>query len=410
MTYPHTHVFARLTNFTSASRKIGLVTLALALIAPQVVASAQTANPSACVTTYSDSTDYFPDKTTIEYSAGLEIEYFKHYKVVRVKQPWAGAQTAAEYVLVQCGTPAPTDPALKDATVIEIPIKTMIAMSTTYLPHLVKLGKLENLIGVDTLQFASDPDVVARGKAGKLIEIGAGAQVNLELVATAKPDLIMTYGIGSPEYDTHPKLIEAGFKVALNADYMETSPLGRAEWIKFTALFFNAERQANESFETVANAYTALTALTVTVTERPALLIGTPYQDVWYIPGGKSFAAQFIYDAGATYEWADDPSTGSLPLSIETVFAKAKDADLWLSPGYFTDRAAMLAADERFSNFAAFKNDAVWNNDLRTNANGGNDYYESGVADPQLVLADMIAIVHPALLPDHRFIYFRKLK
>ncbi|PJF36926.1 MAG: ABC transporter substrate-binding protein [Candidatus Thermofonsia Clade 1 bacterium] len=388
-----------------------LIALALSLaLNAAPVAHGQAANPTECLTAFDPEVDYFPHKVEIAFATGFEVTYHKHYKVVRVTRPWAGAESGFTYVLVQCGAPAPADEQLKDALVVEVPIKKFISMSTTYLPHLVELGVLEALVGVDTLQYVSTPEVVALGKAGKLVEIGSGAQVNIEQVALSAPDLIMTYGSGFSDYDAHPKLIEAGYKVALNGEFAENTPLGRAEWIKFTALFFNAEERAEAYFDSVASEYQRLVALTERVSHRPSVLINTPYQDVWYMPGGKSFAARFLLDAGASYAWADDESTGSLPLSIEDVFAKAGDAEFWVNVGFFGSLKDLEAADARFAEFAAFKNGKVFNNDKRTNENFGNDYFESGVIRPQVILADLIKIFHPELLPDHELVYYRQLE
>ncbi len=373
-------------------------------------ARGQEANPTECLTSFDPDRDYFPQKVEIAFATGFSVEYHKHYKVVRVTRPWAGAESGFTYLLVQCGAPTPADEQFKDAVVVEVPIRELISMSTTYLPHLVELGVVEALVGVDTLQYISTPEIIELGKAGKLVEIGSGAQVNVEQVALVAPDLIMTYGTGAPDYDAHPKLIEAGYKVALNGEFAENTPLGRAEWIKFTALFFNAEARANAYFDGVASEYQRLVALTERVSTRPSVLINTPYQDVWYIPGGKSFAARFLLDAGASYAWADDETTGSLPLSIEDVFAKASDAEFWVNVGFFGSLKDLEAADARFAQFAAFKNGKVFNNDKRTNENFGNDYFESGVIRPHIILADLIKIFHPELLPDHELVYYRQLK
>ncbi len=395
--------------------KIAKFSLLIALVLAVALSGApsiygQDGNPTECITTFDPNVDYFPQKSAVDFATGFSVEYNRHYKVVRVTRPWAGAESGFTYVLVQCGAPTPSDEALKDAVVVEIPIRSLISMSTTYLPHLVELGALDALVGVDTLQYISAPEVIALGEAGKLTEIGSGAQVNVEQVALLNPDLIMTYGSGFPDYDAHPKLIEAGYKVALNGEFAENTPLGRAEWIKFTALFFNAEGRANAYFEGVAKEYERLVALTERLSERPSVLINTPFQGTWFMPGGKSFAARFLLDAGASYAWADDESTGSLPLSFEEVFAKASDAEFWVNVGFFGSLKDLEAADARFAEFAAFKNGKVFNNDKRTNANFGNDYFESGVIRPQVILADLIKIFHPDLLPDHELVYYRQLE
>jgi iron complex transport system substrate-binding protein len=221
----------------------------------------------------------------------------------------------------------------------------------------------------------------------------------------------MASGSGVPEYDAHPVLIEAGVPVAINAEWVENAPLGRAEWLMFTAAFFNAEAAANEVFADVVSTYEAMTTLAADVpeAERPTVFAGTPWEDTWYMPGGASYVAQFLADAGANYLWADDDSTGSLYLDFETVLATAQDGDYWVNAGSFTSLDEMLAADERYAQFAAFENDRVYNNNAIINANGGNDYWESGVMRPDLILADLVAIFHPDLLPDHEFVYYQHL-
>jgi iron complex transport system substrate-binding protein len=217
--------------------------------APTVAApSAPAANlTEGCVTDYDPEIDYFPEKVTLSDSAGWTIEYFNNYKVITVLNPWRDADVQFRYVLVQCGTPPPADTG--DALVIEVPVNRIVAMSTTQLPHLSELGVLDTLVGVDSFLYINNPDVRKKIEAGELVEIGSGGQVNVEQALDLQPDLIMTYGVGNPEYDAHPKLLEANLKVVLNSEYMETSPLGRAEWIKFTAAFFNREAQATEGLQ-----------------------------------------------------------------------------------------------------------------------------------------------------------------
>ncbi len=384
--------------------------LLLAALSAAPAAHGQTANPTECLTAFDPEVDYFPHKVAPEFASGFEVEYHKHYKVVRVTRPWVGAESSFTYLLVQCGAPTPTDEQFKEAVVVEVPIRTLISMSTTYLPHLIELGVTDALVGVDTLQYVYAEEIRALGEAGKLVEIGSGAQVNVELVAVANPDLIMVYGSGSPDYDAHPKLIEAGYKVALNAEFTEQVPLGQAEWIKYTALFFNAEERANAYFEGVASEYARLAALAERVSEKPSVFVGSPYQDVWYMPSGTTYTAIFLRDAGANYLWADDQSAGSLPLSFEEVFAKAATADFWLNVGFFSSLKDVEAADVRFTEFAAFKNGKVFNNNARVSPNFGFDFYESGVIRPHVILADLIAIFHPDLLPDHQLVYYQQMQ
>jgi iron complex transport system substrate-binding protein len=371
---------------------------------PQVL---QTNIIEGSVESYDAQVDYFPDKATIGYSEGWEVEYHNSYKVIRVLNPWRGAEETFEYVLVQRGTPIPEG--YEDAQVVEVPVASIASMSTTYLPHLEKLNLLDSLVAVDSIQYVSNEAVRKMFDDGKLVEIGGGASVNVEVVLDLDPDVVMVYGSGSPDYDAHPKLLEAGVKVAMNSEYMETSPLGRAEWLKFIAMFYNREADAEAIFADMAQEYEALAAKTAAVADRPTVFTGAPWQDTWYMPGGNSYVAKFLADAGADYLWADDESTGSIPLDFESVYERAADADYWLNTSSWMSIDEALAADARYGDFAALKNQKMYNNNARVNENGGNDYWESGVANPQLVLADLIKILHPNLVPDHEFVYYRQL-
>lgn len=357
---------------------------------------------------YDAELDYFPQKSEIKLTEGFMVEYHKHYKLVTVNMPYPGAQEPAVYVLVQCGTPAPTG--FEEAQVIEVPVESVVSMSTSYLPSLEALGVLDRLVGLDDATYVSNPTVQQMAAEDKLTNLGYGSGVNVEAALALDPDLILTYGSGSPDYDAHPVLVEAGLKSVLNAEWLETSPLGRAEWMKFIALFFNREAIAEEAFNKTAEAYNELATLAGQAEEKPSVFTASDYQGTWYVPGGNSFAAALLRDAGAEYLWADDESTGSLPLAFESVFETAGEADVWVNIGYFFSLDELLAADERYAEFAAFQNGAVWNNDARMGATGGNDYYESAVIHPDVVLADLVSIFHPELMAGYERVYYRQVK
>ncbi len=374
--------------------------------------SAPTSNlTDGCVRDYDPAVDYFPAKLTLDYATGWQISYHNHYKLLTVTQPWLGADTQFEYVLVQCGTPVPDG--YPTAQVIEVPARSIITMSTTHLPHILTLGLLDRLVGVDTAAFINAPEVRERVASGAAAEIGSGATVNVERVLELEPSLVMTFGSGDPQFDSHPALLAAGVPVAINAEFLEPSPLGQAEWLKFTAAFFNHEAAAQQHFAALAAEYTALreqvAAALATDAERPTVLVGAPYQGTWFVAGGKSHIAQLIADAGGQYVWADVDKMGAEPVSFEAVLARASDADFWINTSTWASRAEALAEDERFSNFTALTQQRVYNNNARVNEQGGNDYFESGLANPQLLLADLVAIFHPELLPDHTLVYYQQL-
>lgn len=389
-------------------RSIMTVVLSLMLLCSAMFAFAEPqseAEPDAA-TASSHGEVLFDYQAEVEYSNVFDVEYHGNYKLVTVSEPWPGAQSGFTYLLVQRGTDVP-DGIVADR-VIEVPVRSIVSMSTSYLPHLETLDLVDTLIAVDALAWISSEAVLERVEAGGVKEVGSGPTVNVELLLDLEPELIMTYGQGG-EYDTHPKLEEANLPYVINAEWNEKDPLARAEWVKFMALFFNKERRAAEVFSDIESEYRELTGLAASASEKPTVFIGAPYQGTWWVSGGASFAARLLADAGAEYIWADDDSTGSLMLDIETVYEKAGSADFWLNTGYWNTLADAKAADERFTKFAAYKNGDVYNNNRRMGPGGGNLYYESGPANPDVILADLIAIFHPELLPEHELYYYKKL-
>ncbi len=226
--------------------------------------------------------------------------------------------------------------------------------------------------------------------------------------------MVVSYGY-NPATDAHPVLLEAGVFTALDASWRELSPLGRAEWLKFIALFYNLEAEANALYDDIATGYAAARELAAGVAEaaRPSVLINSflGYADAWFIPGGSTYVGRLIRDAGGDLLLSSADSAESQALSFEVVYAGGLDADVWLLETFGVSSGAdLLALDERFGDFAAYQAGALWNNNRDENANGGNNFYEWGVTNPQLVLADLVAILHPELLPAHEFAFYQQLE
>lgn len=343
----------------------------------------------------------------IRYAQGFTIDYHEGYKLVTILSPWKDAKTTYQYLLVQRGAAVPAGYA--SAPRIEIPARSVITMSTTHLAYLSQLDLLDTLVGYNSFAHVNTPGVLQRIAEGKIQEVGGGPNVNLERIMELAPELIMTYSLGSPD-DEYFKLREARLNVVLNAEYLEPTPLGRAEWIKFVAAFFNKEQQAQQIFEAIAADYAALVAKARTLAIRPTVFLNTPYQGAWWMPGGKSYMAMLLQDAGANYLWTDIDSQGSLMLDMEAVYARAAEAEFWLHPGQWERLDDGRVQDERLTQFRAFQQGQVYNNNARVNEHGGNDYWESGLTRPDIILADLIKIFHPDLLPEHALVYYKKLQ
>lgn len=355
----------------------------------------------------------FPHKTQIRHAQGFTLEYHEDCKRLTVLTPWRNARETFAYILVPRGSKPPGD-VPRGAMVVEIPVRRIVLSSTTCAALLPILHVEETLVGFSGTQLVNTPQIVELIRKGKVEEVGGGGdgmsrQLNFEQLYILQPDLVVIHGTGIPEFDCHPKLIEAGFKTAVYSNYMESTPLGRAEWIKFLAAFFNREAEADRLFDDVVQRYEALAEKTRSVSHRPTVFYGIAYQSTWYTPGGDSYIARFIKDAGADYVWADDRTTGSMPVAMEALLERARDADMWLDPGLCSSLDEVAASDDRVALFRAFRTRRVYNNNGRTGPNGGNDFWEGGIARPDLVLADLISIFHPDLLPGHERIWHWQL-
>jgi len=202
---------------------------------------------------------------------------------------------------------------------------------------------------------------------------------------------------------------KAGIPVIYNGDWVEKSPLAKAEWIKFFGALYNKEKEADSIFNQIEKDYLEAKMIAAQATSKPTILCGAMHKDVWYLPNGTSPEAQFLKDANVNYLWSNTKETGSVALSFEAVFEKAKEAQLWLSPSYYTSYEALEKSNSHYTQFSAFQNKNIYTFSNTTGKTGGVLYYELGTARPDLVLKDMIKICHPELLTDYKTTFFKPL-
>jgi iron complex transport system substrate-binding protein len=336
------------------------------------------------------------------------VEYHSTYKVLTVLKPWRNAPSTFIYYLVQRGTPVPEE--VGNAVVIEIPVKRMASLATTHLPYLEALNDLESLVAVGNAEYVNTAGVTAGLNKGNIQSVGNGPDVNIEKLLDANPEVITTLALGNSGKDDYQILMQKGLKPVIFSDFMEESPLARAEWVKFMALFFNQEEQAERIFKDVEERYLKMKELTENVATRPTVLLGYEINGNWNVPGGRSYQAMYVNDAGGSYLWAEDTSSGRIPMSFEAVMEKGLDAEYWFDQSLKWKSASdFLGADSRYANFRALKENHVYNNNARLSAGGGNDYNGSGLVHPEKILADLISILHPEILPDHTLEYYRHI-
>jgi iron complex transport system substrate-binding protein len=346
-------------------------------------------------------------KIEVKYANGFIINDFENYKIITLKNPWPGTNRVFSYALVEKGTQIPS-PESYDA-VVEIPVSSVVVTSTTHIPSLEMLGVSDALIGFPNLSYISSEATRKRIDEGKITELGKNEDVNTEVLIELSPDLVVGFGVDGN--NTALNLIEkTGIPVVYNADWTEASPLGKAEWIKFFGAFFNRQTEADSIFNEIESQYNSVKKIASESAERPTVLSGAMYKDVWYLPQGNSWAAQFIEDANGDYLWSDSEGTGSLSLNLESVLEKGQSANYWIGPGQFTSLKQMQEAHSVYSEFDAFKNSNVYSYTNNKGTTGGVLYYELAPNRPDLVLKDIVKILHPNLMQDHEFSFFTKLE
>ena len=343
------------------------------------------------------------------YASGFRVFDQGSYTVIEVIDPWQQSRNVIfSYVLATDAELIPDS--LKSIPFIMTPVKRVITLSTTHVAMIDQLGSAESIVGLSGADFIYSSEIRARIESGYVKDVGYGQGLDFETIVRLKPDVLFLYGVEGNVMTTLEKLTDLGIPAVFCGEYLETHPLGKAEWIRFFSLFYKKEEQSARFFQQIDSAYSALSALTSGVLSKPVVLNGLPWKDTWYMAGGKSFAAQLMEDAGGDYLWRDSPSTQAVPLDLESVYLRAINADIWINPGAAGSLADILLLDERLGDLDVIKNGHVFNNDARSSHAGGNDYWESGTVRPDLVLADLIEVFHPDLLTDHSFVYYRQLK
>jgi iron complex transport system substrate-binding protein len=364
--------------------------------------------PAGSAATPTGGTGSSPGKTVIKYAHGLRIDNHDGYREVSIPNYSGGKTDTLHYLLVEAGKTPPAD--RPGVPVITTPIKTLAVQSSMHVALAEFAGVADRITAVGNFQYINSPIVREGIRSGKVKQVGIDAGINNELLISLHPGLLIAMSNPESAFGQYKTLTEAGIPVLPDAEWLETTPLGRAEWVKLLGALVDREDSVGKKFDSVERAYRALAAIGSSTKEKPSVIIGMPYKGVWYTPAGESYMAQFLHDAGAGYHWADSKGIGSLALNIETVIPIALQADYWLNVGYVNSRSDIAGKDSRFSAFHCFTTDAVYNFNKRVNDLGSNDYWESGAVSPQLILADLIRILHPGVLPQDSLFYYKQLK
>ncbi len=330
--------------------------------------------------------------------------------IIKVLSPWPNAQSGFTYALVPKNLLASITLNNDEYdAIVTVPVERMVLTSTTHIPALEALGVEDKLVGFSETDYISSEKTRKRIDAGLVKELGSNESINTEMVIALNPGVVIGFAVDG-QNKAYETLQRSNIAVVYNGDWAEETPLGKAEWIKFFAPFFEREAMADRIFEKIEHSYNEARSLAKTAKQSPTVLEGALYKDVWYLPGGNSWAAQFLEDANANYLWKDTPETGSISLSWESVLETAQDAQFWIGPAQFTSYTDMSKDSPHYKQFNAFKKKQVFTFAATKGATGGLLYYELAPQRPDLVLKDLISILHPELLPEHRPFFFKPLE
>ncbi len=347
---------------------------------------------------------------SIKYARRFAIREEKNFTLVYLFGDRTNYDTTTTFV-IYTGSSTP-DNFPKNGIPIKAPCTKIAALSSIYATMFCELGAADKLVAIDNIDYVNNPEVIRKFNEGKLKELARTPQVDLEQTIVLKPDIVFTFGMGEGEKGKDKKLELTGIPIAISIDHLEESPLARAEWIKFFAVFVGKEKQADSIFNGVEKNYGKLKEVAGKTSERPTVFSEIKYSDSWYMPGGKSYVAGLLNDAAASYLWKDDNRFGSLPLSFEQVFARAKDADFWINLSTLKTKKELLQYESRYAEFKAYKTGNLYNNTKITNSKGYSNYWETGMIYPDRILSDLVQIFHPELRAEIKqdFYYYEQLK
>ncbi len=340
----------------------------------------------------------------------FSIEKTDSCTILTITDPWQGAEGIRHtYYLVDRGMVSSIE---ADASqIIPVPVRNIICMSSTHVAMISALGGQESISGISGIGYIYDKTLKSRADNGLVSEIGYDAGINNEVILKINPDLIMMYGIGSESSGYVGKISELGIRIMYNADYLETDPLGKAEWIKVFGALYCKEELADSIFDAVVKSYKELKSfISENTVTRPEVLLGLPFRDTWFISPGNSYISTLISDAGGNYLWHETKSSSSMPYSLESVYMKSLDADYWLNVGSAASKKEIASFDPRLEKIPCYISGNIYNNTKRISPEGGNDYWESGTLNPHIILSDIASILHPGILGEYELVYYRKIE
>lgn len=343
-----------------------------------------------------------------KYAIGFDLDIKDGYTLLHINQSVHDTQSRQTFVLIKKDTQLPQG--LKNYKTIPTPVKKVVLLQTAYSAFFTFCDATGSLRGIADSKYIYNAEINKKIRQGSISEIGSPDQLNVELITKLNPDIVIGAGFPNVPNKNAAQLERLGIPVLMFSDWLETGLLGRAEWVKLIGILTGKEKLVAGKFGEIEREYERLREKATHANSQPIVIFNLPFKGTWYMPGGSSYMANLLIDANALYAWHDDKHTGGIQLDFENVFRTGLRADFWINPGRANTLIDITGIDARLADFQPLKNGQVYNSNKRTNGSGANDYWESGLVSPHIVLADFIAILHPGMIPEHELFYFQKLK
>ncbi|WP_295935773.1 ABC transporter substrate-binding protein [uncultured Alistipes sp.] len=346
------------------------------------------------------------------YASGFDIRGTERNDatLITVRNPWQGAGNVEQYLLVlREGAKAPVN---FNGQFIKAPVQRVVCMSSSHVAMFDAIGQVRRVSGVSGIEYISNEYVNEHSHCGEVRDVGYDTNINFELLTAMKPDLMLLYGVTGENTIITGKLRELCIPYIYIGDYMEESPLGKAEWLVAVAELCNMREQGTETFGEIAERYNAIKASVARVAPpvRRKVMLNTPYRDTWFMPSSRSFMIRLVEDAGGEYIYRKNNSDTSVALDMEEAYLLATTADVWLNVGACNTLAELTAQNPKFAKVPSVRNRMVFNNNHRQTPAGGSDFWESGVIRPDLVLRDLSAILRPGDTEAEDLYYYKRLE
>lgn len=362
---------------------------------------------AACSDKTSKIEDFDKNVYSPEYASGFDIKGAegKQSTIITITNPWQGADSVTTQLFIARGGETP--PESFSGQILEGEANRIVAMSSTHIAMLDAIGSADKIVGVSGIDYISNPKILARRDS--IGDIGPETHADYELLLSLQPDIVLLYGVNGAS-GMEEKLRELGIPYMYVGDYLEQSPLGKAEWLVALSEITGQRDKGVKTFAEIPRRYNALKKRAAeAVGAAPKVMLNTPYNDTWFMPSTDNYSVMLIIDAGGDYIYNKNTGNASAPIDTEEAYLLASQADVWINPGMARSLADVRSMAPKITDTPVFRSGKVFNNNLRSTAAGGNDYYESGIVRPDLVLRDLIKIFHPELITED-FVYYQQLK